>query len=127
MKPRRRSLSFALAALGMMVLAGAAHATACFTWDCDETTRVCTFNTSCSSIPSGASLTGYRLIYGDGNSTGTSTTTSYSHGYSQNFANVTLEVYSFGYTLEQTVQCDINIRNVVGPPLPTSGTCTTEP
>ncbi|MFL6235752.1 MAG: hypothetical protein ACJ76N_21660 [Thermoanaerobaculia bacterium] len=119
---------FVLAILGWLTLAGAAHATACFTWSCNETTRVCSFNTSCSSIQAGDSLTGYKLTYGDGTSTGTSTTTSYSHTYSQNSADVTLEVVSAaGFTELQTIKCYLTIHNVIGPPLPTSGTCTTEP
>ena len=123
----KNALSFVLAILGSLVLAGAAHATACFTWSCNETTRACSFNTSCSSVPSDSSLTGYKLIYGDGTSTGTSTTTSYSHTYSQNSADVTLEVPSSGFTELQTIKCYITVRNVVGPALPTSGTCTTTP
>ena len=123
----KNALSFALAILGSLALAGAAHATACFTWSCNETTRACSFNTSCSSVPAGDSLTGYKLIYGDGSSTGTSTTTSYSHTYGQNSADVTLEVPSFGFTELQTIKCYITVRNVVTPLLPTSGTCTTTP
>jgi hypothetical protein len=123
----KNALTFVLVLFGSLVLAGAARATACFTWSCNETTRVCSFNTSCSSVPAGDSLTGYKLTYGDGSSTGTSMTTSYSHNYGQNSADVTLEVPSFGFTELQTIKCYITVRNVVTPLLSTSGTCTTEP
>ncbi|HEX6904913.1 MAG TPA: hypothetical protein VF789_34715 [Thermoanaerobaculia bacterium] len=125
----RRILCFALAALGSLTIASAAHATACATWSCNETTRVCDFDMSCSSVPSGSSFSHYVLNYGDGTSTGNTTDPTHTKTYSQNSANITVEVHSgFGsFVLLQTIKCYITVRNVVGPPLPSSGTCTTEP
>lgn len=125
----RRILCFALAALGSLALAGAAHATACTAWSCNETTRVCNFDMSCSDIPgSGSSFSHYVLHYGDGTSTGNTTDPTHTKTYSQNSANITVEVHGSGgsITLLQTIKCYITIRNVVGPALPSSGTCTTE-
>ncbi len=123
----KRILCFALAAFGSLALASAAHAEACATWSCNETTRQCSFNLSCSSLPAGSSLSHYVLNYGDGSSTGNTTTTTHNHTYSQNSATITIEVHGSGgsFVPLQTIKCYITIQNVVAPPLPTSGTCTT--
>lgn len=123
----RKILCFALAALGSLAIAGAAHATACFDWDCSN--RFCTFDTSCSNIPDGSTFQGYKLIFGDGTSTVVSNTAFYTHTYgsSYDYPYVTVEVNSFGGTSKQTITCQIVTRDIIiSPPPPTSGRCATE-
>ncbi len=117
----------AFCVLFVMAFSGRAEATnvACYDWSCDDTpgtTHVCAFDAGCSSITQG-SVWRYAWDFGDGASALTgSPTTSHTFSSSYSFSVVTLTVWLFGGT-EPTVNCEILIFNIVGPPQPVSGRC----
>lgn len=103
-------------------LAQAAQATACFDWSCNEDTRSCTFDASCSTA--NPYVWKWQFYWGDGTNTYLEGSPYFTHQYSVNYATVTLKVHSFQTPSLQEVSCEINIRNIVGPPFPTWGRCT---
>lgn len=108
--------------LGLFVLAGTAWATddACYTWSCNESTHVCSFNASCSTISS--SLFRYHWNFGDGSSQDTGVAT-ISHTYSTPYPSVTLTLWFLNANSVSTSNCGIVAWNNVSPTQPTSGTC----
>jgi PKD domain len=110
--------------LGMFALAGTAHAAndACFNWDCNDSTHVCTFDASCS-VTNVGSFWRYRWDFGDGSSvvlTGSPTT---SHSYSIPYPTVNLTLVFLDVDWVGTT-CDIVVWNNVGPAQATYGRCT---
>jgi len=108
--------------LGLIVLAGSARATddACYTWSCNESTHVCSFNASCSTITS--NLYRYYWDFGDGSTqdTGVATIT---HTYSTPYPSVTLTLWFLNANPVSTSNCGIVVWNNISPVQPTSGTC----
>ena len=118
-----------LATLSLLVVAFAAPAsasadTACFDWSCDSSTGICTFDFSCSSAS--PFIWKYNMHFGDGTSTGLTGTTLKVKDYGMNswWFNVTLTIYPWSDNGNTSVSCEIIVRNFIGPPLPTSGRCT---
>lgn len=99
----------------------AAATTACYSWNCNEDTKVCSFNASCSSWT--GSLFRFRWDFGDGSGyslTGSSTIT---HTYtSPPYPYVQLTVIPLSSS-EASVSCQIVVWNNIGPWQPTSGNC----
>jgi hypothetical protein len=120
----KRVLLFAVLVAGILAIPGAAEAqTACFDWYCNPGTRQCDFDATCSAGPDNPIV--YEWTWGDGSSTEYTFDEMISHTYggSSAFFTVNLNVgYLFiGY---DDVTCRIQIRNVLGFPLPSySGTC----
>lgn len=105
-----------------LAFAGRAEATntACYDWNCNDSTHVCTFDAGCTTITTG-SIFLYHWDYGDG--TYDNTTTQYAmHTFSTAYPTVTLTVFLFGGT-EPVQGCQIVVWNQVGPPLATYGRC----
>lgn len=95
-------------------------ATACYTWDCNPTTHVCSFNSSCSSWS--GNLWRFSWDFGDGSTalTGSSTIT---HTYvNTSDAHVTLTVIPLSED-PASVGCDIVVFYNYGPAGPTNGSC----
>lgn len=84
--------------------------------------RVCTFDASCSTA--NPYVWKWQFYWGDGTNTYLEGSPYFTHQYSVNYATVTLKVHSFQTPSLQEVSCEINIRNIVGPPFPTWGRCT---
>jgi hypothetical protein len=110
-----------------LVFAGLAHAdTVCFDWDCSEGTN-CTFNAGCSEAD--PFIWKYNFDFGDGTSTGLTGNPEWEHDYTISgpaYPYVTLYIYPWSEVGVLSVQCQIVVRNVYGPPLPQSGRCTSE-
>lgn len=112
--------------LGLFLLISAGLAdraeatTACYTWDCNEFTKVCSFDASCSTWT--GNLWRFRWDFGDGSGytfTGSPTIT---HSYTSPYPTVQLTVIPLS-TSQASVSCQIIVFNNVGPPLPTYGDC----
>lgn len=82
---------------GQELLLMAKPANACFTWSCNNSTRACTFNATCSAMPRNAGV--YRWNFGDG-ATQNTTSTSVSHTYG------TSNIYTVTLTLDATYAQD---------------------
>lgn len=97
--------------------------TACFDWSCNESTRTCTFDFSCSSAS--PFIWKYAFDFGDGTSTGLTGATFYTHQYSSGvfFPVVTLSIMPWSDNGMTEASCQIVVKNPFGPPLPTSGRC----
>jgi hypothetical protein len=114
----RGILSLAVGLL-LLALARPADAGVCYTWDCDETTRVCQFDASCTNL--GTTIMYWSWDFGDGSSFLSYTSPQAVHGYDyRNWEHVTLTVH---YWWDSSIGCDIIIWNTVGPPVATFGTC----
>jgi hypothetical protein len=109
-------------ALGLFALTGPAWATdhACYNWSCNETTHVCSFDASCSTITS--SLFRYYWDFGDGTSTNTGVAT-ITHTYSTPYPSVTLTLWFLDANPVSTPNCGIVVWNNVSPTQPTYGHC----
>ncbi len=117
MKKACMGVAFALA-LGLGA-ARAEAATACYTWDCNDSTRVCTFDASCSTWT--GSLWRFNWNFGDGTSTLTGSAT-VTHTYSVAYPTVTLTVIPLSSS-EDSAACGIVVWNAVGPAQGTEGSC----
>lgn len=108
-------------ALGLFFLAGTARAAdhACFAWDCNDSTHVCSFDASCSTIVH--NLFRYYWDFGDGTGTNTGVATT-SHSYSIPYPTVTLTL-TFLNSSSVSTGCGIVVWNNVGPAQPTYGIC----
>ena len=113
-----------LTILILFATAGMAQAeeVACFDWSCDAN-RVCTFDATCSTPDAG--FVSYWWHWGDGTSTYNTQEIPLTHSYNQANATVTLTILMFGSPGE-SVTCGITIVNVIGPPRPLSGRCSSE-
>ncbi|HTG34602.1 MAG TPA: PKD domain-containing protein [Thermoanaerobaculia bacterium] len=109
-------------ALGLFAFMGTARAAddACFTWDCNDSTHVCSFDASCSTIVH--NLYRYYWDFGDGSTqdTGVATIT---HSYSTPYPSVTLTLWFLNANPVSTSSCGIVVWNNVGPAQPTYGSC----
>lgn len=117
-----------LGLIAIMSVLGSAQAaqaaTACFDWDCTAGGGACTFDASCSSAT--PYVWKYNFTWGDGTGTGLTGTPTQSHNYGSTgpaYPTVTLTIYFFDDPSSKTVSCDIVTRNVVSPPLPLYGRC----
>jgi PKD domain len=115
----KRSLVTLVAGLFLLALATPAHAGVCYDWSCDETTRVCNFDASCTNL--GTTIMYWHWNFGDGTTYLSSTSPLATHAYDyRNWAHVTLTVH---YWWDSSIGCDIIIWNTVGPAVPTWGQC----
>lgn len=115
----RHGLLVAVVGLFLAAFATPAKAGVCYTWDCDESTRVCNFDASCTYL--GTSILYWDWNFGDGTTFRSYSSPMATHGYDyRNWSHVTLSVH---YYFDSAIGCDITIWNTVGPPVPTYGTC----
>lgn len=104
--------------------AAASADTACFDWACDDATGTCTFDLSCSSAD--PFIWKKVLSFGDGTSTGPVGGNVFYHTYSlPTYAHptVSLTIYPWSDNGSTATSCEIVVRNYFGPPLATSGRC----
>jgi hypothetical protein len=117
---RKVILGVAFALVLGLGAARAEAATACYTWDCDDLTHVCSFNASCSSWS--GNLWRFSWDFGDGSSALTgSATTSHTYGNTP-YPTVTLTVIPLSSS-EDSAACEIVVFNAVGPAQGTEGSC----
>jgi hypothetical protein len=111
-----------LCVLAVLAFSGTAHATntACYDWSCNDSTHVCSFDASCSTITTG-SLYQYHWDFGDGTYDNTTTATT-THTSSIAYPTVTLTVLVLSGS-DAEKGCEIVVWNQVGPPLATYGRC----
>lgn len=116
-------LALSVSVLAFASAQAAEAATACFDWSC-TTSGFCSFDASCSSAS--PYVWKYNFNFGDGSGTGLTGDPTWDHDYTTSgppYPSVTLTIYFFSEPSSQSVTCDIVARNVVGPPLPQSGRC----
>lgn len=116
---RRIFVAMAASVLFLAFAAPSQATDACYTWDCDEATRTCTFDASCSTW---TGLWRYRWDFGDGSGLVLTGNPSIQHTFSGNYSTVELMVIPYS-TDPDAVSCEVIVKNNVSPPLPTSGTC----
>jgi|SRR6185312_741066 len=116
---RNKIALFAGCFLLMAVASRAGATTACYDWDCNETTHVCSFDSSCSSWT--GNLFRFSWDFGDGNSANTASST-ITHSYSIPYPTVQLTVIPLS-SGTASVSCGIVVWNNIGPPVGTSGHC----
>jgi len=116
---RNKIAFFACCFLLMAVASRAGASTACYYWDCNETTHACTFDASCSSWT--GNLFGTSWDYGDGNTAFVTSLTT-SHSYSTPYPTVKLTVVPLTDSTSW-VSCGIVVWNNIGPPVATHGYC----
>ena len=113
-----------LAAVALFALSTLSEASmACFDWDCNSFTRVCTFDGSCSTTSSW--VWKYRWDFGDGSEwvLGGAYQT---HEYPAppNCPAITVELTIIPWADDwASVSCPIIVKTCVGPALPTEGRC----
>ena len=111
-------------ALLLVALAAPAAAdTACFDWDCNPSTHLCSFDAGCSSYT--GPLWRFRWDFGDSSGyyfTGSDETThQYPTGGGNCYFDVELTV--FPWSDPSSVTCTIVVEDCFGPPLGNSGRC----
>lgn len=105
-----------------LALPGLAQASsACFDWDCDETTHICDFDASCSTF-GGGQIWRYRWDFGDGSGLTFTGSPNISHSYSVAYPEVTLTLIMLSGT-DDDETCEIVVYNAVGPAQGTEGRC----
>lgn len=115
----RRSLLPMIAGLFLLAFAAPASAGVCYDWACDETTRICEFDASCTYL--GTTFLYWEWDFGDGTIYRDYNSPYATHAYDyRNWENVKLTVH---YWWDSSIDCDIYIWNPVGPPVPTYGRC----
>lgn len=114
-------LAFAPAVLALPLAASAANV-ACYDWDCDDSTYLCTFDASCTE--NDGMLWRYVWDFGDGSGAILTGNPVIQHQYdgSDYHPDVKLNVVDYDQDPFE-VTCEILIVNQVGPPRPTAGTC----
>jgi hypothetical protein len=106
----------------MLPVAAQAHNVACYDWDCNETTKVCSFDASCTELH--GLLWRYRWDFGDGSGFVFTGSPTIQHQYSPSFPFPNVELRVIPYDVDWfSVTCQILVYNTFGPPRPTSGTC----
>lgn len=114
-------LAFALAILALP-LAASADNVACYEWDCDDTTFLCTFDASCTE--NDGMLWRYVWDFGDGSGAILTGNPVIQHQYdgSDLYPDVKLTVADYDQD-PFSVTCGIWLEWQVGPPQPTAGVC----
>ena len=115
----RKVIFFVGCCLFLSLVGRADATTACYAWDCNENTHVCTFDTSCSSWT--GNLFRFTWDFGDGTSDNTANST-ITHTYSTPYPTVTLTVIPLSSSTDSAA-CSIVVWNNVGPAQATHGTC----
>jgi hypothetical protein len=95
--------------------------TACYSWSCDEITKICSFNSSCSSWT--GSLYRFSWDFGDGTGTFLTGSSTINHTYTTPpYPYVKLTVIPLSSSTAD-VTCQIVVWNNVGPTQNPFGNC----
>lgn len=121
MKKTFLSILFALAVLSLPVAAQADNV-ACYEWDCDSSTYICTFDASCTE--NDGMLWRYSWDFGDGTGTMLTGNPVIQHQFSSSYASSYVKLTVVDYDQDPFDEtCEIVVDWQVGPPGPTSGIC----
>jgi hypothetical protein len=120
---KRWTLPLVFIAAGLLAASSSYAANdACYTWNCNPSTHVCSFNASCSTTTDG-SLWRYRWDFGDGSGYHFDSDATITKTIGVPYPWVNLTIFFFGAN-EVSVTCQITVFDNVGPPIgPYSGTC----
>lgn len=120
---RPLSLVAALALLLMLPMAAEADNVACYDWECNQSTHVCTFDSGCTELD--GSLWRYVWDFGDGSGSVLTGNEVIQHQYAFPHYTPDVKLTVAPYDVDFfSVECEIVVDWQVGPPQPDpSGTC----